>query len=74
MRYYVQSNYDILYYKTKTRAIEAATNLAKNKDVHYVSYGVDNYEGWFNCVIAVLKCEEEWLDALFSSEIQANVF
>lgn len=59
MRYYVQANHDILYFKNKNTAIEAATNFAKNRNIHYVSYGVDNYEGWFNCVISVLKCEEE---------------
>ena len=74
MRYYVQANHSISFFKNKTKAIEFATNVAKEKDIHYVAYGVDNYEGWFNCVMAVVKCEEEWIDALFSSEIQTERF
>ena len=69
MRYYVLANRDVKYYKSRLEALEAAVNLSTKKDNYYVAYGVENYDGWQNCIIAVLKCEQEWLDGITGSEV-----
>ena len=38
MRYYVQADHSISFFKNKDKAIEFATNVAKEKDIHYVAF------------------------------------
>jgi len=59
MRFYVLFNKNkMLFFNSVSESERKALELEKNPKIYYLEYGIVNYDGWINSIIAVLKCEE----------------